>query len=617
MVRALAVSVVLAVLTACPKGASHGPPLAPAAPPPAPVAPAPAGPATCDEARTLATAAWTRHRDRLAPLAIRALADATPAIVALADAYIGYLEDLVADRRGPASLAREAAALRARFTELPPFVAADIPDVMTAEQRHLALLGGARRLETLVVLLLKTELRYVSDSDRSRARKASLKQLGEARVAALKAAREVHDRWRLAEIAARTPELAAVATTAETLGTTEEMPDARAATRQALTLCAPAAPPPTTAAAPPAPGPHIGFGPEQWRAHLEDSGYVPTHSGGILEVGTGRARLVVIGGPLAVVALDPARGKPRWRRAFNSGGEGRWRSHQSPGGNLRWPRLVAHAETLFALDADYVLHALDPRTGDDRYTLELAGGIVTPPVLIRDRLYVVSRYGELVALDPRDGRRLYTRLVGETSTAPVAAGDTLFMVDDDGYVTAVDSRTGDFTWLTRPIREVEAGPVLVGDTLVFAEPGGTLHALATATGAPRWTRAITAAPAALVGLEEAVLFLGERGTLISVDARTGEPRWSREYPYAANDATDERPQATVVAPPAVHGDTLLLSFRSPLTLAALDVRTGLALAGQHSPDGSSPVTPLGVGDGRLYAFTAQSNLVAYTSRPVP
>jgi outer membrane protein assembly factor BamB len=613
MVRALAVSVVLAVLIACPKGASHGPP-------PAPVAPATAGPpvpATCDEARSVATAAWTRHRDRLAPQAIRALADATPAIVALADAYIGYLEDLVADRLGPASLAGEASALRARFAALPPFVAADIPDVVTAEQRHLALFDGARRLETRVVQHLKSDLRYVSDSDRSRARKASLKRLGEARVAALKAAREVHDRWRLAEIAARTTDLAAAATTAETLGTTDEMPDARAATRQALTLCAPAAPPPAAAAASPTPGPHIGFGPEQWRAHLEDSGYVPTHSGGILEVGTGRARLVFIGGPLAVVALDPARGKPRWRRAFNSGGEGRWRSHQSPGGNLRWPQLVAHGETLFAVDADYVLHALDPRTGDDRYTLELAGGIVTPPVLIRDRLHVVSRYGELVALDPRDGRRLYTRLVGETSTAPVAAGDTLFIVDDDGYVTAVDSRTGDFAWLTRPARKVEVGPVLVGETLVFAEPGGTLHALATATGAPRWTRAITAAPAALVGLEEAVLFLGERGTLISVDVRTGEPRWSRDHPYAANDATDEKPQATVVAPPAVHGDTLLLSFRSPLTLAAIDVRTGLALAGQHSPDGSSPVTPLGVGDGRLYVFTAQSNLVAYTSRPAP
>lgn len=112
---------------------------------------------------------------------------------------------------------------------------------------------------------------------------------------------------------------------------------------------------------PPSPrlAPRLAIGPEQLHTRLENSGYVPTDTAGILEI----PGAVVIGGPLAVVALDPARGKIGWRRVFSSGGEGGWRSHASPGGRTRFATLRTNAHTIFATDADLAVALAAGPTG--------------------------------------------------------------------------------------------------------------------------------------------------------------------------------------------------------------------------------------------------------------
>lgn len=604
-----------AVLLAC----RPDPPARPepaAASTPTTAEPSPPPPATCDAATAAATALWTRHRDRLAPLAIRALADATPAVVGVGEAAVDFLAALQRLRSGGDSVAPLRDRLREAATIKP---AGDVP---TAERDLLAVLLAARQVETDVVRRRgHTDLRWVSLDPPAEALKRTWEQRGEARVEALVRAARAANTWQIADLAARPgADLEAIDNAARLLEGDATLADARAATSHARTRCPVLAAPPVPA---PTPGPRHAIGPSQWRTDLDDSGYVPTDIAGIIEVGPPRDRTVLIGGPLAVVALDADRGKPRWRRRFSSGGEGQWRIQWSPGREYRFVQLLADGDTVYASDTDHTLHALDLRTGDDRWTVELAGGLVSTPVLHAGRLFAASRYGEVVALDANTGARLLARMYGGATTPLLVADGRLHLADSDGFLLALDPASLDLLAITRVARDApEAGPVHVAGRVVVADQNGRLTAVDARTGLVRWTRDLAAEALALVPADDAVVFLGVRGTLVALDITTGEPRWARAYPYGEGSLPDETAD---VAPggraPVRHGDTLLLGFRWPPALVAVDLRTGLAIARITSPDGSSFRGTVGVGDGKLYAYTAQSHLHAFTAadpaRPVP
>lgn len=608
MRRALAGLLLVSLAGACDRRGGPAP-----ATPPSPSSPAPP---TCDDAKIAAVAAWTAHRDRLAAEAIRAFADAVPPSIALVEAHVAYLEALAADAgsRAP-NLPAALADLQGELAGVRRLADAPAPaDVRAAEQRHLAVLAAARRLTQRVVHRRAAhDLKYVSEGDRARALRAALARLGEARLAALRRAGEAHTAWALAELAARRggTDLAAARTTAEIVTTSRELLAARDANLLADRTC-----PEAHLTAPPAPaasGPGVQLGREQWRARVDSSRWVPLEDGGIVEV----ARTVVIGGPLGLEAFDPARGKSRWRREFVTSmeaGEGRFRVEVTASGAALWPRLVHDDAQIFAADLDGGLHAIDVRTGADRWRIDLAGGVASTPVLRDGTLYVGSRYGELVALSAEDGARKFTRMLGGVDRPLALEADLLIAADEDGFVVAVDVGTGDFAWMTRLPRPTEAGPLITGGLVLLADRDGELVALDLATGARRWTRDLAGEPASLVAHTDAVAFVGARGTITALNRTTGEPRWRTHYPYS--DPPGETFDIAVRNAPTRAGDHLLLALGYPSALVALDLRSGLAVSVEAGPDGSTLMTPMTLGDGRAYVFTAQNNLVAYGTTPL-
>ena len=115
------------------------------------------------------------------------------------------------------------------------------------------------------------------------------------------------------------------------------------------------------------------------------------------------------------------------------------------------------------------------------------------PIIDRGRVYAVGHSDTLVAIDLRNGRRLWEREIGGIQS-PWVAGDYLFMITNNNEAVALEAKTGRIVWITelRNWEDTEdktgritwVGPVLASDRLIFGASNGWILALSPYTGAP-------------------------------------------------------------------------------------------------------------------------------------
>ena len=283
-----------------------------------------------------------------------------------------------------------------------------------------------------------------------------------------------------------------------------------------------------------------------------------------------------------VVALDAATGATRWEHAYHAplvhnGYFDVWLNSAGPG---PYSTPMIAGDVVFAVGVDGRLHALDKRTGELRWARDLAAdfdvaeynafassplaygrtvilplggsgdGVVAldretgatvwrspafdlapgSPLLIevdgQDQLVVVGQQ-ELVGLDPRDGRRLWSHPhandLGLNLSMPVWDGDdTLFL--SSGYsggsrmvrLTRSDGRTTpEEVWFNNRMR-VHFGTALRLDGLVVASTGdfgpAFVAALDAETGEEAW-RERTFARAQMLNAGGLLVILDEDGEL--------------------------------------------------------------------------------------------------------
>lgn len=113
------------------------------------------------------------------------------------------------------------------------------------------------------------------------------------------------------------------------------------------------------------------------------------------------------------------------------------------------------------------------------------------PVVIGPYVLAANQAGRMIAVDGRNGQRLWTRNIG--SAAPLwAAGDTVFLVSDDAKLMRLSARDGSTLWATelRAFRDPDdregaiaySGPVLVGGHVLVSDGRGNLIAFDGETG---------------------------------------------------------------------------------------------------------------------------------------
>ncbi len=267
------------------------------------------------------------------------------------------------------------------------------------------------------------------------------------------------------------------------------------------------------------------------------------------------------------------------------------------------------------------------------------------------RLYATSGYGNVAALDPASGKKLWEKNLGAPiRSSPTAAGGRVYAVSLEGRFYCLSGADGAELWSVRGLPQqaslvLNVSPAVDGDVVVAPYPSGDLIALKTADGSALWTESLsrTRATNQLASLSNAArpvidggmaFAIGHAGRMIATHARTGERLWSLNVPGTQTPAVaggavfvadtsgqllaisrkDGKIQWTAKLPgagpwsgPTLAGSALWLASGKG-ALVSVDAATGKTLTQQ---DLGYPVyvAPI-VAQGRMYILTDSAKLLA-------
>lgn len=252
--------------------------------------------------------------------------------------------------------------------------------------------------------------------------------------------------------------------------------------------------------------------------------------------------------------------------------------------------------------------------GDDLHArLRLA---VEPDVLV-----TADVSGDVVALNPKDGRRLWSVETGARIIAgPTVAGAQVYMGTLDAEVLALKRADGAQAWRVAVSSEVMAPPVSDGRVVVVRTGDGKVFGLSADDGARIWSfdRAVPALT--LRGLSAPLLaggiaYIGlDNGRLAALRLETGEVLWEEVVAAPAGRSELERIVDVDADPIVTNEGIYAVSFGGELAAVALaDGRvawrrpiksySGIALAGS-----TLVVTDE---DGLVWALDAQTGAAAW------
>ncbi len=267
------------------------------------------------------------------------------------------------------------------------------------------------------------------------------------------------------------------------------------------------------------------------------------------------------------------------------------------------------------------------------------------------RIFAASGFGNVVALDPGSGKKLWEQSLGTPiRAAPTAAGDRVFVVTIDGRFHCLSGLDGTILWVARGLPQqaslvMNVSPAVDGGIVVVPYPSGDLMALKVADGSPVWTENLsrTRATSQMAALSDAarpaiangtVFAVGHAGRMIATQASTGERLWTlnvpgTQTPWVVGDSVfvvdvsgqllaitraDGKIQWTTKLPgnakwsgPTLAGGTLWLAS-SEGQLVGVDAVTG-RIKGQQDIGTPVYVAPV-VAQGRMYLLTDKANLLA-------
>lgn len=238
------------------------------------------------------------------------------------------------------------------------------------------------------------------------------------------------------------------------------------------------------------------------------------------------------------------------------------------------------------------------------------------------RLYAVSGFGQVAALDPATGKALWQKNLGTpVRAAPTVSGDRVFVISMEGRFYCLNGLDGSEIWVVRGLPQnssmvMNVSPAVSGDTVAVPYPSGDLLALNVADGSAKWsenlarTRAISQLAslrdAASPAIKDGIVFaVGHSGRMVATKAASGERLWSINVPGTQR--------------PWVAGETVFVVDTGG-QLMALDRTTGNTKWTVRLPGGKNWSGPtlaggllwLASGGGQLVGVDAATGRVAAT-----
>ena len=282
------------------------------------------------------------------------------------------------------------------------------------------------------------------------------------------------------------------------------------------------------------------------------------------------------------------------------------------------------------------------------------------------RVYAVTGFGEVVALDAGSGAVVWRQRLGaQASGAPLLSGGRIYLATDDGSAWAIEAGSGRVAWTATGVDQPEnrhmdggAAPVSAGSMVVFPFASGTLMAVERSTGTPVWTTyasgerlgrgyaisgAVTGDPvvsggvlyagtqagrtgawslqagqrvwAATEGAMNAPLVVGgsvfvvnDEATLVRLSASDGAQIWATGLPYFDKEKPKKQSAITASYGPVLAGGRVWVAS-SDGTLRGFSPADGTLGAEVALPGGAASVPALA--SGMLFVVSGRGQLLAF------
>lgn len=211
---------------------------------------------------------------------------------------------------------------------------------------------------------------------------------------------------------------------------------------------------------------------------------------------------------------------------------------------------VVVGSTIYAMDSRGTVSAVNTsgqllwqselRRGLDRAQDASGGGLAFGD----GRLFATTGFGQLVALDPASGARLWVQdLDASGGAAPTVAGGVVYVASRDSRAWAVDADTGRVAWTRAGVPSPAgsgggAGPAVADGLVIFPLSSGEIAAHFALGGQQRWSAYVVgerlgfaAATISDIGgdpvvADGRVYAANVSGRLAALDLATGEEIWS-------------------------------------------------------------------------------------------
>jgi outer membrane protein assembly factor BamB len=249
----------------------------------------------------------------------------------------------------------------------------------------------------------------------------------------------------------------------------------------------------------------------------------------------------------------------------------------------------------------------DPKSRYDRFGAD---------VTVKDgRLYLGTHDGNVLALDPATGARLWSFATGDAVlAAPAVAEGRLYAGSFDRHVYALDAASGKVLWKRDTQGAVVSTPAVAGERLVVGNRAYDVLGLEARTGEVAWNRYVWFSwIESTATVRDGVAYLGssDAAAVFAFDAATGRRRWAADvfgWAWGQPAVTGSRVYcgtSSQVGYPAGHRAGVM----------ALDRATGRTVWRYEAPAPASgafgfPGSPA-TGDGFVFASSVDGRLDAF------
>ena len=151
---------------------------------------------------------------------------------------------------------------------------------------------------------------------------------------------------------------------------------------------------------------------------------------------------------------------------------------------------------VYTADASGLVHAVNKRNGQIKWTTTLKNGLVSGPTVEHGYVVLGTNNSSLVVLNQADGKKLWqTRVSGEVLSPPAISHKKIIAKTIDGKVYAFNAADGKQLWTAEHgspnlVLKASSSPVVVGKLVLIGFSDGKMDAIDIDTGRVVWQRSI-------------------------------------------------------------------------------------------------------------------------------